>query len=95
MLRVKINTELSDLKKKYILVDVAQIIAINLDSEFKRAEIMDGQLLIECQGFPSENLVGAIQFWVQKLKLNLTISLEGKFIPNALIEDIIFKKYGG
>ena len=78
------------------MVDVGQIIAINLESEFKRAEIMNGkELLIECLGHPSEELVGAAEFWVEKLKLNLSISLECKSIANALVEDILFFKYGG
>ena len=91
MLRGKINTELSDFHKKSILADVGQIIAINLASEFKRAEIMnEKELLIECLGYPLEDLVGAAEFWVEKLKLNLSISLECKSIANALVEDIIF-----
>ena len=65
----------------------------NLGEEFKKAEMLGLQAIIECEGHPSKTLIDAANYVVRKLSANVKISLESKSASDILLENIIFKKY--
>ena len=82
------------MRKNNILRDAATLMKLNLGAEFRKAELVDQQVLIQCNGVPTKSLIDAARCWLGPMMDLVKISFETKSAYDLLLESIIFKKYG-
>ena len=92
MLKLCVTVKKSDHKIKTISQDAAVLLKINMRAEFQKAELVDRQVLIHCNGIPTKTLYRARRFL--RLKVNLLkIYFESKTAAETLLEIKLHKKY--